>query len=52
MIPGTPPPAAIVEATTNFTDAAILAKVSAGLGTPMTGIGMDELEIHLEDRGW
>ncbi len=43
---------AIVEATTNFADPAILAKVSAGLGTPMTGIGMDELEIHLEDRGW
>ena len=43
---------AIVEATTNYTDAAILAKVSTGLGTPMTGIDMDELEIHLEDRGW
>ena len=43
---------AIVEATVNFADPAILAKVSAGLGAPMTGIGMDELEIHLEDRGW
>ena len=43
---------AIVEATTNFRDAAILAKVSHGLGTPMTGIGMDELDVHLEDRGW
>ena len=31
---------------------AILAKVSRGLGAPMTGIGMDEIEIHLEDRGW
>ena len=43
---------AIVEATTNFRDPAILAKVSRGLGTPMTGIGMDELVVHLEDRGW
>ena len=43
---------AIVEATTNFRDPAILAKVSRGLGTPMTGIGMDELDVHLEDRGW
>ena len=33
---------AIVEATTHFQDAAILAKVSRGLGAPMTGIGMDE----------
>ncbi len=43
---------AIVEATTNFNDPSILAKVSRGLGAPMTGIGMDELDIHLEDRGW
>ncbi len=43
---------AIVEATTNFEDADILAKVSRGLGAPMTGIGMDELEVKYEDRGW
>ena len=43
---------AIVEATTNFRDPAILAKVSRGLGTPMTGIGMDDLQMKLEDRGW
>ena len=43
---------AIVEATTNFKDPAILAKVSRGLGAPMTGIGMDEVELRLEDRGW
>ena len=43
---------AIVEATTNFNDAAILAKVSRGLGAPMTGIGMDELDVKFEDRGW
>jgi pyridoxal 5'-phosphate synthase pdxS subunit len=43
---------AIVEATTNFEDASILAKVSRGLGAPMTGIGMDELDVRYEDRGW
>jgi pyridoxal 5'-phosphate synthase pdxS subunit len=43
---------AIVEATTHFQDPAILAKVSRGLGTPMTGIGMDELDVRLAERGW
>jgi len=43
---------AIVEATANFEDAALLAKVSKGLGAPMTGIGMDELDVKYEDRGW
>ena len=43
---------AIVEATTNYQDPAILAKVSRGLGAPMTGIGMDELDVKFEDRGW
>ena len=43
---------AIVEATTNYRDADILAKVSRGLGAPMTGIGMDDVEIRLADRGW
>ncbi len=44
---------AIVEATTNYNDPAILAKVSRGLGAPMTGIGMDELgDLKFEDRGW
>jgi len=43
---------AIVEATTNFQDADMLAKVSRGLGAPMTGIGMDELDVKYEDRGW
>ena len=38
---------AIVEATTHFQDAAILAKVSRGLGAPMTGIGMDEVDRAL-----
>ena len=44
---------AIVEATTNFENPEILAKVSRGLGAPMTGIGMDELgDLKFEDRGW
>jgi pyridoxal 5'-phosphate synthase pdxS subunit len=43
---------AIVEATTNFNDPDILVKVSAGLGAPMTGIGMDELDVTFADRGW
>ncbi len=43
---------AIVEATTNYNDPEILAKVSRGLGTPMTGIGMDDLDVRLADRGW
>lgn len=48
---------AIVEATTHFRDADILAKVSRGLGTPMTGIGMDPAGTatdgtRFEDRGW
>jgi len=43
---------AIVEATTHYQDADILAKVSRGLGTPMTGIGMDEISVKYADRGW
>ena len=43
---------AIVEATTNYKDANILAKVSRGLGAPMTGIGMDDIDVRLADRGW
>jgi pyridoxal 5'-phosphate synthase pdxS subunit len=43
---------AIVEATTHFRDAQILAKVSRGLGAPMTGIGMDEVAQRYADRGW
>jgi pyridoxal 5'-phosphate synthase pdxS subunit len=41
-----------VEATTNYRDPAIVAKVSRGLGTPMVGIEMDDLETRLADRGW
>lgn len=43
---------AIVEATTHYMDAEILAKVSAGLGAPMTGIGMDEINQRYAERGW
>ena len=42
---------AIVEATTNYMDAAVLAKVSRNLGEPMTGIGMDDT-IKFAERGW
>jgi pyridoxal 5'-phosphate synthase pdxS subunit len=43
---------AIVEATTHFNDPQILAKVSRGLGAPMTGIGMDEINQRYAERGW
>jgi pyridoxal 5'-phosphate synthase pdxS subunit len=45
---------AIVEATTHFNDAEIVARVSAGLGEPMVGISAAELspEQLLESRGW
>ncbi len=43
---------AIVEATTNFRDPAIIAKVSRGLGAAMPGLEIDSLETKLADRGW
>jgi pyridoxal 5'-phosphate synthase pdxS subunit len=43
---------AIVEATTNFRDADILAKVSRGLGDAMPGLEIDTLETRYGDRGW
>lgn len=43
---------AIVEATTHFRNADIIAKVSRGLGAPMTGIGMDEVNQRYAERGW
>jgi pyridoxal 5'-phosphate synthase pdxS subunit len=43
---------AIVEATTHFTDPAIVAKVSRGLGDPMRGAEIDQLETKLAERGW
>jgi pyridoxal 5'-phosphate synthase pdxS subunit len=45
---------AIVEATTHFDDAKVLADVSTGLGQPMVGISASSLleEERLEVRGW
>ena len=42
----------IVEATTHFNDPEILIKVSRGLGAPMTGIEMDEINQRYAERGW
>lgn len=41
-----------VEATTNFADPHIVAKVSRGLGDAMTGLEIDKLETKLAERGW
>jgi len=45
---------AIVQATTHYQNAAILAEVSENLGVPMTGINVDSLipEARLAARGW
>jgi pyridoxal 5'-phosphate synthase pdxS subunit len=45
---------AIVEATTHFEDAEVLARVSQGLGDPMSGLSAAALapEELLETRGW
>jgi pyridoxal 5'-phosphate synthase pdxS subunit len=45
---------AIVEATTHFRDAEVLARVSSGLGEAMVGIGLDTLQPNerLATRGW
>ena len=45
---------AIVEATTHFNDADIVAKVSSGLGEPMSGISADEMSDseRMQTRGW
>jgi pyridoxal 5'-phosphate synthase pdxS subunit len=43
---------AIVEATTHFQDAALLAKVSRGLGEAMPGAEIATLDIRLAERGW
>ena len=45
---------AIVEATTHFDDAKVLAEVSTGLGQPMVGISASSLpeSERLEVRGW
>jgi pyridoxal 5'-phosphate synthase pdxS subunit len=43
---------AIVEATTHFADAEIVAKVSRGLGEAMRGEEIDTLDVKLAERGW
>lgn len=43
---------AIVEATMNFRDAKILARVSEGLGEAMKGLEIATLETKLATRGW
>ena len=46
--------AAVVEATTNFNDPELLAKISKGLGNPMIGVSVNELlpEQKIAGRGW
>ena len=43
---------AVVEATTNFENPDVLAKLSHGLGDPMAGLEISKLETRLQDRGW
>jgi len=45
---------AIVEATTNFRDYKLLAEISKGLGTPMTGLEIASLAPadRMQERGW
>ena len=42
---------AIVKAVTNYTDAALIAELSCGLGEAMVGINPDEIKIIMEERG-
>jgi pyridoxal 5'-phosphate synthase pdxS subunit len=43
---------AIVEATTHYEDAQIVAKVSRGLGASMPGLEIGTLDTHMAGRGW
>jgi pyridoxal 5'-phosphate synthase pdxS subunit len=43
---------AVVEATANFKDPQIVAKVSRGLGEAMRGAEIEGLETRLAERGW
>lgn len=45
---------AIVEATANWQDPKVIARVSAGLGTPMKGLDIHKLapQERLQERGW
>ena len=46
--------AAVVEATTNYGDPELLAKISKGLGNPMSGVAVNDLsaEQKIAGRGW
>ena len=43
--------AAIVQAVTNYTDAALIARLSEDLGEAMVGINLDEIKLIMEERG-
>lgn len=45
---------AIVEATTHYTDYELIARVSKGLGTPMTGLEISKIREadRMQERGW
>jgi len=43
---------AIVNATTHYKNAAVLSGISGGLGIPMKGIEIKNLDIKLQERGW
>ena len=43
---------AIVEATTHYQDASVVARVSTGLGAAMKGFETATLETRLAERGW
>lgn len=42
---------AIVQAVTNYRDAALIAKLSEDLGEAMVGINADEIQLIMEERG-
>ena len=42
---------AIVQAVTNYTDAALIAKLSEDLGEAMVGINAEEIDLIMEERG-
>lgn len=42
---------AIVQATTHFNDAKVLAKVSSGLGGAMQGLEISKLDVKMQERG-
>lgn len=46
--------AAMVQAAAHYDDAKVIAKLSAGLGEPMVGLNIEDLEPgeRLQDRGW